>query len=110
MSFTENRKGDIAILSVKGKLDATLAPLLEKKICELLDSGYNKLILELSSVDFISSAGLRMLISTKKQVKMHLGTVIFCGMRNDVLEIIKICGFDHFLEIANTEEEALKRF
>jgi anti-anti-sigma factor len=110
MNFTESQKGEITLLKVNGKLDSDLSPKLEKKVCEFLHSGQTKLLLDMSEVNYISSAGLRMLISIKKQVKTLSGTFIVCGLRSEVLEVMKICGFDHILEITQTEEEALRRF
>jgi anti-anti-sigma factor len=110
MNFTESQKGEITLLKVNGKLDSDLSPKLEKKVCEFLQSGHTKLLLDMGEVNYISSAGLRMLISIKKQVKTLSGIFIVCGLRSEVLEVMKICGFDHILEIAPTEEEALRRF
>lgn len=110
MTVQEVQKGDVTILKVKGRLDAVLSPELEKTICEYLQNGRVKMILDLSEVNYINSAGFRMLLSVKKQVKTSFGTLIVCGIQREVFEMMKICGFDHVLEISQTEEEALRRF
>jgi anti-anti-sigma factor len=106
----EELKGDVLILRIKGKLDSILSPSLEKKAIELINTGQNKLLLDLGEVSYISSAGLRMLLSVKKQFKALAGRFVVCALTPEVLEIMKICGFDHVLEIAKTEEEALRQF
>lgn len=104
----ESFEGDIAILAVKGKLDSSLSCSLEKKAFNLINEGHSKLILDLSEVGYINSSGLRMLLSIKKQIKSLPGKLIVCSLTPEVLEIMKICGFDHVLEISESKEEALR--
>lgn len=109
-NLTEVQKNGVLVLRVKGKLDSILSPALEKHIFASLSEKKNKLLLDLSEVTYINSAGLRMLLSIKKQMKSLEGTFMVCCLRSEVLEMMKICGFDHVLDISQTEEEALRRF
>lgn len=108
--ISEIQKGDIVILRVKGKLESSLSSTLEKKVFQFINEGNNKLLLDLNDVSYINSAGLRMLLSVKKKVKGLAGTFIVCNLKTEVMEIMKICGFDHVLDIANNEEEAMRKF
>lgn len=108
--ITETLKGDVVIFHVKGKLDSTLSPMLERKAFEYFDAGQNKLLLDLEDVSYVNSAGLRMLLSLKKEVRSLSGKFVIYGLKTEILEIMKICGFDHVLEISNTEEDALRQF
>lgn len=110
MGLSELQKGDVTILKIQGKLDSILSPEIEKKVCESLHSGHIKVLLDLREVTYVNSAGFRMLLSIKKQVKTLSGTLIVCNLQNELLEMMKICGLDHVLDIAPTEEEALRRF
>lgn len=103
-------KGDVVVLHVKGKLDTILSPQVEKKGIQLMNAGQMKLILDISDVSYVNSAGLRMLLSLKKQMKSAGGKFIVCNLRPEVMEIMKICGFDHVLEFAKNEEDALRQF
>jgi anti-anti-sigma factor len=69
-----------------------------------------KLVLDLSEISYVNSAGLRMLLSLKKQMKSAGGKFIVCSLRPEVMEIMKICGFDHVLEFAKDDEDALRQF
>lgn len=109
-NINELQRGDVTILQVKGKLDAILSPCIEKKAVEYINKGSSKLLLDLQDVSYISSAGLRMLLSIKKQMKSVPGKLIVCSLSSEVLEIMKICGFDHVLEISKSQEEALRLF
>lgn len=104
------QKGDVTVLLLKGKLDSVLSPAVEKKAIELINAGQVKLLLDLKEVSYINSAGLRSLLSIKKQLKAVKGKLMVCGLRTEVLEIMKICGFDHVLEFAKDQEEALSQF
>ncbi len=110
INIIEEQKGDVIILRVKGKLDSVISPSLEKKAFEFIHAGQNKLLLDLGEVSYINSAGLRMLLSVKKQVRALSGKFIVCALSREVLEILKICGFDHVLEISKSEEDALASF
>lgn len=110
INIIEEQKGDVTILRIKGKLDSMISSDLEKRAIEFVNAGQNKLLLDLSNVSYINSAGLRMLLSIKKQVKTLSGKFIVCALSSEVMEILKICGFDHVLEISKNEEDALARF
>ena len=110
MEVTESQKGDILIFKIRGKLDSILSPKLEKKAFEMINENQNKLLLDLGEVSYVNSAGLRMLLSIKKHLRGLSGKFIVCSLRPEVFEIMKICGFDHVLEISKNEEEALRQF
>lgn len=108
--ITADLKGGVTILRVRGKLDSKLSAAIEQKSSEMMHEGQNKLLLDMSEVSHVNSAGLRMLLSVKKQMKALPGKFIVCALRNEVLEVMKICGFDHVIEISKNEEEALRHF
>lgn len=109
INIVESEKGDVIILRVKGKLDSVLSPILEKKALELINSGHEKLVLDLGEISYVNSAGLRTLLSIKKQMKAVPGKLMLSSCRTEVLEVMKICGFDHVLDITPNEEEALRQ-
>lgn len=110
MDVKEEKKGDVLILRIKGRLDAISAPAAEKKVFDCINSGNSNLILDVSGVDYLSSAGMRMLLSTTKKLKSISGRMILFGMTNNVMDVLKMSGFDHVLELCRTEEEALHKF
>ena len=103
-------KNNVVIFRIKGKLNAPLSVAIEKTTVEHLNSKHNNFLLNLTDTSYINSAGLRMLLSVKKQIKAQDGKFAVCGLNTELLEIMKICGFDHVLEIAKNEEEALRQF
>lgn len=106
----EEQKGDIFILRIKGRLDALSSPDVEKRIFDRISGGQYKLLIDLGGVTYLSSAGLRLLLATTKRIRAFPGKVIICSMSTTVMDVLKMSGFDHVLEIFKTEEEALRHF
>ena len=106
----EQTKGDVLVLKMSGRLDAISSPSAEKKILEYIDSGHTKLLLDFSHVDYLSSAGMRMLLSIAKRLKMVSGKMVICSVSVNVMDVLKMSGFDHVLELTKTEESGLQRF
>lgn len=110
VELKEEKKGDVLLLKIKGRLDAISSPVAEKKVFECINNGQHKLLLDFSGVSYLSSAGMRMLLSTTKKLKSLSGKLVVCSITTNVMDVLKMSGFDHVLEIAKTEEEALRRF
>lgn len=96
------------ILRIDGRLDAASAPILERKINNLMDEDHYHLILDFTRIDYLSSAGMRVLLSATKKLKMKKGALILFSVSDDVGEVIKMAGFDKILHICSTEKEALQ--
>jgi len=110
VDLKEKKIGDILILYLHGRLDAISTPEAEKKVFDYINKGQYKLILDFSGVDYISSAGMRMLLSTTKRLKGLSGHLVLCSITTNVMDVFKISGFDHVLELAENEKEALSHF
>ncbi len=96
------------IVRLEGRIDATSTPILEKKMASLLEKEKQLVLMDFSKVDYLSSAGMRLLLSASKKIKAHGGKCLLCSMHEDVMEIIKMAGFERILSIYSTEAEALK--
>jgi anti-sigma B factor antagonist/stage II sporulation protein AA (anti-sigma F factor antagonist) len=96
------------ILRIDGRLDAASAPILERKVNTLMDEERWNLLLDFSQVDYLSSAGMRLLLSATKKVKAKNGSFILFQLNDEVAEIIKMAGFDKILSICQTEKDALQ--
>jgi len=110
VELKEEKKGDVLILRIKGRLDAISSPAAEKKVFDCINSGQSKLLLDFAGVSYLSSAGMRMLLSTTKKLKTLSGKLVVCSITSNVMDVLKMSGFDHVLDLAKTEEEALRKF
>ena len=100
--------GSSSIVRLAGRLDATTSPGLESKTAELMNKQGAKVLLDFARVDYLSSAGMRFLLSATKKINSAGGIVLLCSLSEDVMEIIKMAGFERILKIFPTEAEALK--
>lgn len=110
VTIKEESKQDILILRLSGRLDAVSSPMAERKIFDCINNGQHKLLLNFSGIDYLSSAGMRMLLSVTKKLKSLSGKLVLCSVNINVMDILKMSGFDHVLEIAQTEEDGVRRF
>jgi anti-sigma B factor antagonist/stage II sporulation protein AA (anti-sigma F factor antagonist) len=110
VDIKENKKGAVLILHISGRLDAVSSPAVEKKVFESIHAGQHLLLINFAEVSYLSSAGMRMLLATAKRLKTLSGKMVVCCVPSNVMDVLKMSGFDHVLDLAPTEEEALARF
>lgn len=106
MDTQVEEKGDVVVVRLKGRLDAASSPQLEKKINSIIDTGHFKFLFNFESVDYLSSAGMRLMLSVSKKLKHLEGKVVACGLNEEVMDVIKMAGFHQVLEIYPSEEES----
>ncbi len=107
MNISIENVGEKIILRLDGRLDATSSPLLENKLSHYVDERYGAILIDFLRVDYLSSAGLRLLLSITKKLKARGGLLILFNMNDEVMEIIKMAGFDRILAIFPDEKDAL---
>ena len=97
MTMEIKKNADAAVITVAGRLDTTTAPLLEKAIIQ--DIGDAKtLTLDLKAVQYISSAGLRVLLSAQKKMQ-KIGSMKVVNVCEAVMEVLEMTGFADILVI-----------
>ena len=97
MTINKNLEGSTLTLSVEGRLDTTTAPQLEAEIRSQLD-GVTSLIMDFKSLEYISSAGLRVLLASQKIMNKQ-GTMVIRGANENVMEVFEVTGFSDILTI-----------
>jgi len=107
MEIITGKEKDCAVVSVRGKIDAVTSPDFEKTLADLIEKGETILLLNCASLDYISSAGLRSILSIAKKLKPRDGKLLFAGLRGQVREVFKISGFESIFRIFETPEEAM---
>jgi anti-anti-sigma factor len=107
MEIQTKKEKSTAIVSVKGRIDAVTSPEFEKYVMELIAAGEKTVLLNLSGLEYISSAGLRSILIAAKQLKAKEGKLIFAELQSSVRDVFKISGFGSLFKIYETEAEAL---
>jgi anti-anti-sigma factor len=108
MDISVNKDTDFSVFSITGRVDTMTAPELEKRITEWIDEGGARLVIDMDGVDYISSAGLRTVLSTAKKIKAKSGKFCLIRLKPTVLEVFKIAGFDAIIPIFGDLEDAKK--
>jgi len=109
MEIATRKAGGAMVVSVTGRVDAVTAPEFEKGLSALIAGGDHLLVLNLNGLEYISSAGLRSILITAKQLKAKDGKVLFAGLKGPVKDVFKISGFGSLFKIFETEEEELRQ-
>ena len=102
-------KCDVFILS--GRIDGNAAPTFELAVRRAMDQGHYKIVLNLAGVNYMSSAGLRVLVSTSKECRKHLGGDVRLAEVNDrIKQVLELAGLDALYQIYDTEAAAIESF
>jgi anti-anti-sigma factor len=95
------------IVAVKGRMDAVSAPELEDRLGDWMDKGETQIIIDLGGLDYISSAGLRIILATAKKLKDKGGQLLLACLTKMVKEVFEISGFSAIIPIYESVESAL---
>jgi anti-sigma B factor antagonist len=107
MEISENKVDNIIVVSLGGRIDSTAAVEFEEKLIKYVDAGARTMVVDFQKVQFISSAGLRVLLLAAKKVKPYGGKIILSGMSKDVREVFDISGFSSIFEIHDDQTSAV---
>lgn len=108
MDIRESQQSDFLILELTGRLDTKTSPQLEKKLIELLNEGSRRLVIDLKELEYVSSAGLRVLLMTAKKLNGMDGHLALSSMNESVRQVFDIAGFTSVFTIAATSVEAVR--
>lgn len=97
MNITKKSDGEKLTLVVSGRLDTNTSPMLEAELKQSV-GGVKELVFDFSEVEYISSAGLRVLLAAQK-VMNRQGSMKLTGVNADVMEVFEITGFSDILTI-----------
>ena len=109
VDIIEKEENGVSIFKLTGRLDSKTSPEFEKKVFDAIGKGSKNMIVDFEDLDYISSAGLRVILKATKDLKRSDGSFILCAMKDYVKEVFEISGFDTFLPIVSTKDEALQK-
>lgn len=97
LNITKEQNGSELTVNLEGRLDTTTAPQLEVEMRSSID-GVTKLTLNLSALEYVSSAGLRVILSAQKVMNKQ-GEMTVRGANDDIMEVFEVTGFSDILNI-----------
>ncbi len=106
----EEFREDIIILKLSGIIDSGTSQILEKRFQDMIDLSRVSIIVDMSEVDYVASAGWGIFISEIKEIRGKGGDLKLFGMKSEVREVFDLLEFDTLLTPYQTKEEALGSF
>jgi anti-anti-sigma factor len=103
VEITTRDANDVKVVQIEGELDTGSSPEAQQQLDQLREQGAKKILLEMTKLDFISSAGLRVLLATAQELRV-------CGLNESVKEVFDISGFSNLLVVLDDETKALEGF
>jgi anti-sigma B factor antagonist len=92
---------EVTIVTMEGDVDSNSAPMAQEQILELATPG-SRILLDLSGVKYMSSAGLRVLLSVHRQATRQEGTIVLVGLAEEIKDTMEITGFLNFFTVRDT--------
>lgn len=111
MEITHTQYKHCDVIKVTGRIDSSSAPHLAQAFNSILEDDRYHLVLDMSNVDFISSAGLRVLISTQKTCRRYnRGELVLADVPTNIMAALDLAGFNILFKIYNDVVEAVGNF
>jgi anti-anti-sigma factor len=105
-----DKQSKAVIVAVKGRMDGVSAPEFEKTMADHITGGASRFVVDFSDLEYISSAGLRSLLTTAKTLRARGGELVFAALRDVVREVFEIGGFSKIFSIYASTDAALKHW
>jgi anti-anti-sigma factor len=109
MKLDHEEKDGIVCVRIAGRLDADSAAQAETTLKGLLKEGKSRLVFDLGKMDYISSAGLRVILMTVKELQNKKGKVVLSALTPYVREIFDVSNFSSIIPITDTVEAGFQK-
>jgi anti-sigma B factor antagonist len=106
MKINSKMVNDVTVIEINGDIDGKTASTVQDFILEQIQPGV-KMLLDMGNVPYMSSAGLRMLLVTYRQIKSSDGRILLTGLSEEIKDTMSMTGFLRFFEVYKTVEDGL---
>jgi anti-anti-sigma factor len=107
MEIIQKENGGIVNFAIKGRLDAVTSAEAEKEFGKIFNENKTRLLVDLEGLEYISSAGLRILLVVAKRMQQKGGKVALCNLAENVREVFEISGFSSIFKIFKSVPETV---
>ena len=108
MEISQKEENGIFFLSFKGRLDGSSATEAEQTIKSILEGDNNRLLFDFGQLEYLSSAGLRVVLGAAKEIKRKDGKFALCALNAYVKEVFEVSGFGAIIPIADSIEAGIE--
>lgn len=95
------------VLCPTGRVDGTNVTILQGAVRERLEADQTRLVFDMVDLNYISSAGLRVLLMAARDLQAQGGKAVFCNLSEQIRQVFEITGFDKILAVHGNREDAL---
>lgn len=110
MDVSTNSYKRCSLVTVVGRVDSNTAPRFEEALKNVLEEGQHNMVLDLNGVEFMSSAGLRGMVSSLKACKAGGGSLVVANPSNRVVEVMQLAGLTSLFNVFDDVTEAVGSF
>lgn len=107
MQIRESENNDILILEVEGCLDSSTSESFRQQLIKKIEAGHQRIIIDFSTLEYISSAGLRVLLLAAKRLNNEGNGFVLHGLAAHIREVFELSGFLKILTVVKHRKEAL---
>ncbi|OQY25977.1 MAG: hypothetical protein B6I34_00900 [Anaerolineaceae bacterium 4572_32.1] len=110
LQIQERVEGHITVLTISGRIDSRTAREFETRLRDAINDASPWLLLDMKDVEYITSAGMRVLASTYKVIsKFGRGDIAIAGMKDDLVHLFRLIGFDGLFTLYESVGTALQK-
>lgn len=107
MEVNETSEGDVIVVTVRGRLDSTTAAGFAQRLSQALDEPRRRLLIDFSQLEYISSAGFRVLLVAARRATETDGAIALAGVAGKVRQLFDLGGFLDLFQICGTRAEGI---
>ena len=109
MNITQIQSGNVIVVAPVGRIDSTTSGTLDARLQELSKAGERRIVIDFDGVDYISSAGLRVMLTLAKRTRDQHGALALCGLEDAVRQVFELAGFLPLFAVEPTRDAAVRR-
>ncbi len=106
MEFSHDRSGDTLVVTASGRVDGSNASDFLESLQGMFDPGDQRIILDLGGLEYISSAGLRVLLMAAQNLDKQNKSFSICSLTEAVGDVFRISGFDQIINVFSSVDDA----
>ncbi len=106
IELIDNQQGPVRFVTVTGDLNAHTSSDFEKHLIGVIESGETRIVVDGTNLNYISSAGLRVILAACKMLGLKKGKLSFCCLQDPVRDVFEIAGFGGVISIFSDREKA----
>jgi len=108
MTITEERRNGVVVVAPSGRIDSTTSAALDAHLSGLAAAGRSRIVVDFAEVDYISSAGLRVMLTLAKRIRDARGALALCSLDDAVRQVFELAGFLPLFAVEGSRDRAVE--